>query len=299
MIKYLVMDVDGTLTDGKIYIGPNGEAMKAFSVKDGYVFKYILEPAGIVPIILTARTSRIVQLRCRELGIRNIYQGKLNKLETLIEVVGEKELGNCAYFGDDILDLKCMVPIKEAGGIVGCPSDAVEEVEAFSNYICTHKAGDGALREFSEWLVRPRIEEEQINERIQFALSFLQGLNICNIEFNKNIVVNDFFSYSVQNYFTKREKMCKLVSHKEYINIQVITEGKEVIDLVDILRLTELENCDKNNDVTVWNCPKTMLRVKLNIGDYIIIYPENAYRDRVCLDESERVIKIIGKVNIR
>ena len=290
MIKYLVMDVDGTLTDGKIYIGPNGEAMKAFSVKDGYVFKYILEPAGIVPIILTARTSRIVQLRCRELGIRNIYQGKLNKLETLIEVVGEKELGNCAYFGDDILDLKCMVPIKEAGGIVGCPSDAVEEVEAFSNYICTHKAGDGALREFSEWLVRPRIEEEQINERIQFALSFLQGLNICNIEFNKNIVVNDFFSYSVQNYFTKREKMCKLVSHKEYINIQVITEGKEVIDLVDILRLTELENCDKNNDVTVWNCPKTMLRVKLNIGDY---------RDRVCLDESERVIKIIGKVNIR
>lgn len=299
MIKYLIMDVDGTLTDGKIYMGPNGEAMKAFSVKDGYVFKHILEPAGIHPIILTARKSNIVQLRCEELGIKDIYQGKLDKLNALIEIVGEKQLGNCAYFGDDILDLKCMIPIKTAGGIVGCPSDAVDEVRAFSGYICTHKAGDGALREFSEWLVRPRIDEEKINKRVQFALSFLQRLRICDIENNKNIVVNDFFSYSVQNYFTKNKKTCQLVSHKEYINIQIIVAGNEMIDLVDVLRLTELEDYDKNNDVAHWNCPKTMLRVKLSMGDYIIIYPENAYRDGVCLGESERVIKIIGKIRIR
>ena len=52
MIKYLIMDVDGTLTDGKIYMGPNGEAMKAFSIKDGYVVNYILKPAGIKPVII-------------------------------------------------------------------------------------------------------------------------------------------------------------------------------------------------------------------------------------------------------
>ena len=63
IIKYLVMDVDGSLTDGKIYMGPNGEAMKAFSIKDGYAFNYILKPNNIVPIILTARKSAIVQNR--------------------------------------------------------------------------------------------------------------------------------------------------------------------------------------------------------------------------------------------
>ena len=61
MIKYLVMDVDGTLTDGKIYMGPNGEAMKAFSVKDGYVINYILKPHEIRPVIITARTGSIVR----------------------------------------------------------------------------------------------------------------------------------------------------------------------------------------------------------------------------------------------
>lgn len=59
MVKYLIMDIDGTLTDGKIYMGPGGEAMKAFSVKDGYVINFILKPAGIVPIVITARKSQI------------------------------------------------------------------------------------------------------------------------------------------------------------------------------------------------------------------------------------------------
>ena len=58
------MDVDGSLTDGKIYMGPQGEAFKAFSIKDGYVINYILKPAQIIPIILTARNSVIVQNRC-------------------------------------------------------------------------------------------------------------------------------------------------------------------------------------------------------------------------------------------
>ena len=106
MVKYLIMDIDGTLTDGKIYMGPGGEAMKAFSVKDGYVINFILKPAGIVPIVITARKSQIVQNRCDELGIKEVYQGKLDKITMLKEIVGEENLGQCAYFGDDILDLE-------------------------------------------------------------------------------------------------------------------------------------------------------------------------------------------------
>ena len=88
MIKYLILDVDGTLTYGKIYMGPNGEAMKAFSIKDGYVSNFILKPVGIVPVIITARNSSIVQHRCDELGITEVYQGKMDKLAALKEIVG-------------------------------------------------------------------------------------------------------------------------------------------------------------------------------------------------------------------
>lgn len=74
MIKYLIMDVDGSLIDGKICMGHNGEAMKAFSIKDGYAINSILKPNDTVPVILTARKSAIVQNRCEELGIKEVHQ---------------------------------------------------------------------------------------------------------------------------------------------------------------------------------------------------------------------------------
>ena len=72
MIKFLVMDVDGTLTDGKIYMGQSGEMMKAFNIKDGYGIHDILIPAGISPVIITGRKSEIVLNRCSELGIEQV-----------------------------------------------------------------------------------------------------------------------------------------------------------------------------------------------------------------------------------
>ena len=160
-IKFLIMDVDGTLTDGKIYMGNEGELFKAFDIKDGCGIKDILPIAGITPIIITARQSKILQNRCKELSIENLHQGvhqKLEKLDDILKHFSEKEnqtytYGNCAYIGDDILDLQCMLPIKEAGGIVGCPSDAVEKVKAVSDYICQAVGGNGAVREFIEYLV--------------------------------------------------------------------------------------------------------------------------------------------------
>lgn len=150
MIKYLVMDVDGTLTDGKIYMSPSGEAMKAFNIKDGCGIHDILIPAQIIPVIITGRNSTIVLNRCKEIGITEVYQGISNKLDKLQTVVND--LNSVAYIGDDINDLVCMKAVKKNGGLVGCPADAVEQVKAIADYIAPHNGGDGAVRDFIEWI---------------------------------------------------------------------------------------------------------------------------------------------------
>lgn len=152
MVKYLVMDVDGTLTDGKVYMGNDGEMMKAFSIKDGCGIHDIAIPSGIVPVIITGRKSKILENRCAEIGITDIYQGVSNKVERLKTIT--EELKDVAYIGDDINDLSAMMIIKENGGIIGCPKDAAVDVTKLANFISSHDGGDGAVREFIEWLVR-------------------------------------------------------------------------------------------------------------------------------------------------
>lgn len=151
MIKYLVMDVDGTLTDGKIYIGNDGEMMKAFDIKDGCGIHDIVIPSGIIPVIITGRTSRILENRCKELGITNLHQGIQNKIEKLLTVT--TDLSTVAYIGDDINDLSCMELIKAAGGLVGCPADAVQKVVDLADFVGKRNGGNGAVREFIEWIV--------------------------------------------------------------------------------------------------------------------------------------------------
>lgn len=151
MIKYLIMDVDGTLTDGKIYMGNDGEVMKAFNIKDGCGIHDILIPAGITPVIITGRSSKILENRCKELGITNLHQGIRNKVEKLLTIT--TDLSTVAYIGDDINDLSCMEPIKEASGLVGCPADAVQKVKNIADFISTRNGGNGAVREFIEWLL--------------------------------------------------------------------------------------------------------------------------------------------------
>ena len=161
MIRFLVMDVDGTLTDGKIYMGQDGELFKVFDIKDGYAVKCMLPQNHIIPVVITARNSRIVENRCVEMGIDALYQGIFNKLETLMQVLKhyseidqvEYSLKNVAYIGDDLLDMQCMTPIKAAGGLVFCPNDAIEEIRKISNYVSTHKAGNGAIRDIIDQLI--------------------------------------------------------------------------------------------------------------------------------------------------
>lgn len=149
------MDVDGTLTDGKIYMGNDGEMMKAFDIKDGYGIHAILPQIGISPIIITGRKSKIVGNRCKELGINHLYQGVLNKVETLKNFLSNQNvsLSEVAYIGDDLNDLSCMQLVKENNGVVGAPADAYRKVREIADYVTCEKGGEGAVREFIEYLV--------------------------------------------------------------------------------------------------------------------------------------------------
>lgn len=149
-IKLLVMDVDGTLTDGRIYIGKQGEVMKAFDVRDGYAIANILPVIGVTPVIITGRSSQIVEQRAKELKIVELYQGVSNKL-TQLKAVAERydvEPEEIAYIGDDLNDLDCI----EYCGVTACPQDAVDEVKQKVKYVCKHDGGRGAVREYIQWL---------------------------------------------------------------------------------------------------------------------------------------------------
>lgn len=151
MIKYLVVDVDGTLTDGTVYIGNNGELCKGFYVRDGLGLQRIIKK-GITPIILTSRQSDIVINRCRELGINEIHQGVAEKkyyLECLMKErnIAGKEL---AYIADDINDLDAI----QLAQIRACPRNAVEEIKCKCNFISKYNGGQGAVREFCDYLLK-------------------------------------------------------------------------------------------------------------------------------------------------
>lgn len=146
------MDVDGTLTDGKIYMGPDGEVMKAFDVKDGYAIAHMLPEIGIVPVIITGRESQIVANRAKELGITELYQDIDNKLGVMLDVIRKYKCTeeNVAYIGDDLPDIQCM----KKCAMAGCPADAVQEVKEICQYICNKKAGCGAVREFIDRILK-------------------------------------------------------------------------------------------------------------------------------------------------
>lgn len=149
-IKALVMDVDGTLTDGKVYIGISGEIMKAFDVKDGYMIAR-LSTYDIIPIIITGRKSEILVNRCKELNIYELHQDVHEKLNCLNQILKSYKLSmeEVAYIGDDLNDKECI----DVCGLTGCPADAVLTIRQSVDYICKNKGGNGAVREFIEYII--------------------------------------------------------------------------------------------------------------------------------------------------
>ena len=151
MIKMLVMDVDGTLTDGKIFVSDEGEVMKAFDVKDGYGIKFTLKEHGILPAIITGKISEIVAKRAAALDITELHQNILDK-ERVLREIGAKhhiDLSEIAYIGDDVNDLDCI----KICGLTGCPADALDSVKQQVDYVCARNGGHSAVREFIEEII--------------------------------------------------------------------------------------------------------------------------------------------------
>ena len=158
MIKLLCSDVDGVMTDNKLHVSATGELFKTFNARDGWALKEILPKNGIEPAVITGRKSQIVPKRCEELGVSLVFCGRDDKNAVVTQLAKEKgsSLSEIAFIGDDYNDL----PAIKLAGISGCPSDAIEPVKAAVTYICKAKGGEGALREFAEWIVAQQSGEK-------------------------------------------------------------------------------------------------------------------------------------------
>lgn len=150
MIKILFLDVDGTLTDGKIYMGPNGEAFKAFFAHDAQGLRK-LPKNGIETVIITGRESNMVNIRAKEMNITEVYQNVLDKPKLVKELLKKKNIkkNEAAYIGDDENDLEAM----SLCGNRACPKNATKRIKEISNYISEYDGGNGAVRDYCEYII--------------------------------------------------------------------------------------------------------------------------------------------------
>lgn len=157
-IRLLILDVDGVLTDGGIYMGPDGEAMKRFDIKDGTGLA-LWRRAGGLTAILTGRSSRIVENRAKELHISVVRQGCQDKRAAYEALKKELQIADdeVAYVGDDIIDL----PVMNKVGLPIAVADATPEVKKAALFATDHAGGHGAVREAVERILRAqgRFEE--------------------------------------------------------------------------------------------------------------------------------------------
>lgn len=152
-ISLLALDVDGVLTDGRIYYGNEGEELKAFNIKDGLGIK-MLQRAGISVAIITGRQSNIVNRRASELGISHVIQGREDKHTALIELCERSgiTLSECGYMGDDLPDLKAIV----CAGLGLTVADASSAVADAADWRSALPGGHGAVREACEFILKAR-----------------------------------------------------------------------------------------------------------------------------------------------
>src|SRR5437773_4326382 len=150
-IKLLILDCDGVLTDGRLYFGPTGEALKAFYVRDGHGLK-LWHRAGFRSGIISGRKSEIVDLRGGQLGIRFIKQGYDEKHIALEEMIDEANVTTeeCAFVGDDAPDIEVFQRV----GLAVAVADAHDKVRAAAHYVTKTKGGRGAVREVIDMLLK-------------------------------------------------------------------------------------------------------------------------------------------------
>lgn len=150
-VKLAIFDIDGVMTDGRLYLSDDGQEYKAFHSLDGHGLK-MLKSTGVELAILTGRTSRVVEHRAKNLGITVVHQGAHDKLavyEAMCRDLGV-DMQHTAFMGDDVVDLP---PMRRAGLALTVPA-APDLVKAHSHYVAVRPAGMGAVREVCELIMR-------------------------------------------------------------------------------------------------------------------------------------------------
>jgi len=150
-VRLAIFDVDGVMTDGTLYFGPQGEALKAFNIHDGHGLK-MLRASGVATAIISGRTSEAVARRAAELGIAHVVQGSQDKsaaFDGLLSSLG-LEARACSFMGDDLPDL----PVMRRCGLAVAVADAHESVRSEAHYVTRAGGGRGAVREFCDLVLR-------------------------------------------------------------------------------------------------------------------------------------------------
>lgn len=149
-ISLLICDIDGVFSDGRVYLGNNGEELKAFHARDGYGIKALLN-IDVNIAVITARKSKIVEHRMTELGITDVYQGAMDKCVSYNQLKQKHQLAakHIAYIGDDIID----IPVMKQVGLAVAVADAHPYVNQFAHMITHLKGGNGALRELIDLII--------------------------------------------------------------------------------------------------------------------------------------------------
>jgi 3-deoxy-D-manno-octulosonate 8-phosphate phosphatase (KDO 8-P phosphatase) len=158
-IKLLLLDVDGVLTDGSLYYGAEGEALKRFYVRDGSAIVWLMR-AGIEVAIISGNVSPQVAARARGLGIKTVIQGALKKLPAFEEFLSTRPdltAEEIAFMGDDLIDL----PVLRRVGLALAPADAYPEVQIEVHWVSEAKGGCGAVREAGELLLKAQDKWEE------------------------------------------------------------------------------------------------------------------------------------------
>lgn len=150
-LKLLVLDVDGVMTDGSIYISDSGEELKAFNSKDGHGIKLLMR-AGLDVAIITGRVSKALEHRVRDLGIKYVVQNCKDKRAALMDLAEELGLptNQMAFMGDDVVDL----PAMRLCGLSFAPADALPMVKREATIVTERDGGRGCVREAVEEILR-------------------------------------------------------------------------------------------------------------------------------------------------
>lgn len=150
-IRLLALDVDGVLTDGRLYFAEDGQELKTFDTQDGHGIK-ILQQSGVICAIITGRNTKLVERRTKNLGITHLLQGREDKLVALRELSAELgiALDNMAYVGDDWPDL----PAIRAAGLGVAVANAHNELHTHADYVTRLEGGRGAVREVCDLLLK-------------------------------------------------------------------------------------------------------------------------------------------------